>query len=283
MSYLKITYEQLEKIVTAIKRKISEHTHDVVSTTAAGFAPKRDGSNTKYLRADGTWAVPPDTKVTVDSTLNAGSNNPVRNSVVTSALNDKLPKKGDLDLPDFEISTIDEDGNATSIKMLSDTITMRADSSIDVSDIKFSGSIDSTNKAYATQTKAGLMSTTDKKKLDGIGACVPIYYGKITQNNNAITAAVTSIDGKVPSVTSGALPPKGIYLLQSHSISSGGNITFSFGGTACKAVRVTYNNGEDLNFSYFDGTPLMPFLYVGNTYDNNNILEYIGMETSSNT
>lgn len=36
-------------------------TYGVVSTTANGLAPKRDGSTTKFLRADGTWAVPPDT------------------------------------------------------------------------------------------------------------------------------------------------------------------------------------------------------------------------------
>lgn len=35
-------------------------TYGVVSTTANGLAPKRDGSTTKFLRADGTWAVPPD-------------------------------------------------------------------------------------------------------------------------------------------------------------------------------------------------------------------------------
>ena len=35
-------------------------TYGVVSTSADGLAPKRDGSTTKFLRADGTWAVPPD-------------------------------------------------------------------------------------------------------------------------------------------------------------------------------------------------------------------------------
>ena len=39
-------------------------TYSVVSTTADGLAPKRDGSTTKYLRADGTWATPPDTNTT---------------------------------------------------------------------------------------------------------------------------------------------------------------------------------------------------------------------------
>lgn len=39
-------------------------TYGVVSTSADGLAPKRDGSTTKFLRGDGTWAVPPDTNTT---------------------------------------------------------------------------------------------------------------------------------------------------------------------------------------------------------------------------
>lgn len=33
-------------------------TYDVVSTTANGLAPKRDGSTSHFLRGDGTWAAP---------------------------------------------------------------------------------------------------------------------------------------------------------------------------------------------------------------------------------
>ena len=36
-------------------------TYGVVSTTADGLAPKLAGGTAKYLRADGTWATPPDT------------------------------------------------------------------------------------------------------------------------------------------------------------------------------------------------------------------------------
>lgn len=43
-------------------------TYSVVSTTADGLAPKRDGSTTKFLRADGTWAVPPDTNTDTNTT-----------------------------------------------------------------------------------------------------------------------------------------------------------------------------------------------------------------------
>ncbi len=99
MKVLKDT--ELKALLTKLKSKFalanhthtgyanSTHSHSVASTTAAGFAPQRTGTTTKFLRDDGTWAVPPDTKVTIDTYLNASSTNPVRNSVVTNALNGK--------------------------------------------------------------------------------------------------------------------------------------------------------------------------------------------------
>lgn len=44
---------------TAVWAADNNTTYGVVSTTADGLAPKRDGSTTKYLRADGTWATLP--------------------------------------------------------------------------------------------------------------------------------------------------------------------------------------------------------------------------------
>ena len=51
--------------------KFTDTTYGVVSTSADGLAPKRDGSTSKFLRGDGTWAVPPDT----DTKNTAGSTN----------------------------------------------------------------------------------------------------------------------------------------------------------------------------------------------------------------
>ena len=42
----------------------SSHTHSNATTSAAGFLPKLGGGTTNYLRADGTWAKPPDTNTT---------------------------------------------------------------------------------------------------------------------------------------------------------------------------------------------------------------------------
>ena len=48
-------------------------TYGEVSTTAAGLAPKRDGSTSKFLRADGTWAVPPDTNTVYTHPTSSGN------------------------------------------------------------------------------------------------------------------------------------------------------------------------------------------------------------------
>ncbi|MBQ3558251.1 MAG: hypothetical protein IJA07_01900 [Agathobacter sp.] len=44
--------------------KTTDTTYGVVSTTSNGLCPKRSGTTTKFLRDDGTWAVPPDTNTT---------------------------------------------------------------------------------------------------------------------------------------------------------------------------------------------------------------------------
>ena len=51
----------------------TDTTYGVVSTTADGLAPKRDGSTTKFLRGDGSWAVPTDNNTTY--TFATGDNN----------------------------------------------------------------------------------------------------------------------------------------------------------------------------------------------------------------
>lgn len=55
---------------TAIWGDDNNTTYSVVSTSADGLAPKRDGSTTKFLRGDGTWAVPPDTNTTYTALKN---------------------------------------------------------------------------------------------------------------------------------------------------------------------------------------------------------------------
>ena len=58
---------------TSVTDSDTNTTYGVVSTTANGLAPKRDGSTAKFLRGDGTWAVPPDTNTTYSNFVKSGS------------------------------------------------------------------------------------------------------------------------------------------------------------------------------------------------------------------
>lgn len=51
----------------------SSHSHSNATTSAAGFLPKLGGGTTNYLRADGTWAKPPDTNTTYSNMTGATS------------------------------------------------------------------------------------------------------------------------------------------------------------------------------------------------------------------
>ncbi|WP_270349000.1 hypothetical protein [Thomasclavelia ramosa] len=55
----------------------------------AGLVPApAAGKQLSFLRGDGTWVVPTDTKITVDTTMSATSTNPVQNKVITAYLGD---------------------------------------------------------------------------------------------------------------------------------------------------------------------------------------------------
>ena len=51
----------------------SSHSHSNATTSAAGFLPKLGGGTTNFLRADGTWAKPPDTNTTYSNMTGATS------------------------------------------------------------------------------------------------------------------------------------------------------------------------------------------------------------------
>lgn len=46
----------------------TDSTYGVVSTSANGLCPKRTGTTTKFLRDDGTWAVPTSGSITYSDT-----------------------------------------------------------------------------------------------------------------------------------------------------------------------------------------------------------------------
>ena len=51
----------------------SSHSHSNATTSAAGFLPKLGGGTANFLRADGTWAKPPDTNTTYSNMTGATS------------------------------------------------------------------------------------------------------------------------------------------------------------------------------------------------------------------
>ncbi|MCI8503680.1 MAG: hypothetical protein HFG77_07360 [Hungatella sp.] len=65
----------------------TDTTYGLVSTEAAGLAPRRTGTVTKYLRDDGRWEVPPDTTYGLVSTEAAGLA-PKRTGTTTKYLRD---------------------------------------------------------------------------------------------------------------------------------------------------------------------------------------------------
>lgn len=51
--------------IVALGIPAQDTTYTVFSSTVDGLVPMSDGASTKYLRADGAWVVPPDTKYTL--------------------------------------------------------------------------------------------------------------------------------------------------------------------------------------------------------------------------
>ena len=110
----------------------SSHTHSNATTTAAGFLPKLGGGTTNYLRADGTWAKPPDTNTTYSDMKGATSSAAGTHGLVPA------PAAG------------------------AATRYLRSDGTWQVPP--------NTTYSSATTSSAGLMSAADKTKLDGIAA-----------------------------------------------------------------------------------------------------------------
>lgn len=150
--------------------------YNVVSKTAAGLAPQlpNETSTTKYLRQDGTWAVPP----------NQTYNKATHSSDGLMAKEDKTKLDGVEEGAQKNVaaySNIDVDhgskGTAGAIN-IQDTLSLLSGENIKVevvvdssgggdgNSIKFSAK-DTTYKD-ATQSSHGLMTASDKTKLDGL-------------------------------------------------------------------------------------------------------------------
>lgn len=150
--------------------------YNVVSKTAAGLAPQlpNETSTTKYLRQDGTWAVPP----------NQTYNKATHSSDGLMAKEDKTKLDGVEEGAQKNVaaySNIDVDhgskGTAVAIN-IQDTLSLLSGENIKVevvvdssgggdgNSIKFSAKDTTYNDA--TQSSHGLMTASDKTKLDGL-------------------------------------------------------------------------------------------------------------------
>lgn len=147
--------------------------YNVVSKTAAGLAPQlpNETSTTKYLRQDGTWAVPP----------NQTYNKATQSSDGLMAKEDKTKLDGiEEGAQKNEVSygsvSVD-DGLPMGAVQPNDTLSIKSGDNVTVEVVSDGGGgdgnslkISAKDTTYndATQSEHGLMTATDKTKLDGL-------------------------------------------------------------------------------------------------------------------
>lgn len=168
--------------ITGLGIPAQDTTYGVVSTSADGLAPKRDGSTTKFLRADGTWATPPDTdtkythpsytakssglyKVTVDSLGHVSSTAAVTKSDITGL---GIPAQDTVYThPSYTAKTGVPSADAAPGFGGTFTVTQPVSDATGHITAMNSRTVTIPN-SVATTSAAGLMSATDKLKLDNM-------------------------------------------------------------------------------------------------------------------
>ena len=147
--------------------------YSVVSKTAAGLAPQlpNETSTTKYLRQDGTWAVPP----------NQTYNKATPSSDGLMAKEDKTKLDGieegaQKNVASYGLVSVD-DGLPMGAVEPSDTLSIKSGENVKMEIVSGGGGgdgnslkISAKDTTYndATQSSHGLMTATDKTKLDGL-------------------------------------------------------------------------------------------------------------------
>ena len=232
-------------------------TYGVVSKTANGLAPKlpNETTTTKYLRQDGTWTVPPDTKYTHPAT----------------AGNKHIPAGGKagqfLKWSADGTAVWAADNNTTYGNMTAATASAAGKAGLvpapgagkQASYLRGDGTWavpPNTTYAAATQSKNGLMSAADKKKLDGItietGSWTPVFkgldtagsftYGEDRKGTYLKIGNYVYIEAQLP-VSKVNTAPKGTYVVEGMPFNSkkwaAGTINIGFSGGTEGAV----NNG----------------------------------------
>ena len=195
-------------------------TYGVVSTTADGLVPKRDGSTTKYLRADGTWAVPPDndTKYT----------HPSHTAYTGTPTSNQTPSFGGT----FNVGQVANDASGHVTSQTSRTVTIPS------------------TLSNGTGT-AGLIKTTSSVTSNsGYTACpvingVPYYKDTDTHNTskNIVNASATAT-----SDTTSDISNLNVYL--NHL--DGNQVTSSHNIVGAGATKVTASSGGTITITSTD-------------------------------
>lgn len=177
--------------------------YNVVSKTAAGLAPQlpNETSTTKYLRQDGTWAVPP----------NQTYNKATHSSDGLMAKEDKTKLDGieegaQKNVAAYSNVDVDHCSNGTTGAInIQDTLSLLSGENIKVevvadssgggdgNSIKFSATDTTYNDA--TQSEHGLMTASDKTKLDGLPSMTELesnFLRKTTASSTFLSKADAS-------------------------------------------------------------------------------------------
>lgn len=162
------------------------------------YAISKSGSTITLTGSDGstTSVTDSDTKVTVDSALSSTSTNPVQNKVINAALANKANTSA---IPTKTSQLTNDSGFKTTDNNTTYTLTQDSTDGHKITLTPSSGTattitIPDNNTTYsaATQSAAGLMSASDKKKLDGVATSANNYSHPTTSGNKHIPSGGSS-------------------------------------------------------------------------------------------
>ena len=156
-------------------------------------APAAGTQATKYLRADGTWQTPPDTNTTYGAAsqsvagLMSAADKKKLDGIATGANNYtySLPTASSTTLGGVKTGSNITNSNGT-ISLTKANVT---------SALGYTPPTTNTTYNNATQSSAGLMSSTDKKKLDGVDMANACMYDGTSTGISEIQSTCDYIDG----------------------------------------------------------------------------------------
>lgn len=208
----------------------------VVSTTADGLAPKRDGNTTKFLRGDGTWAAPTAAGVGAAAASHVHDDRYFTETEVNNLLANKQP----LDATLTKLAALATAANQTIYSTGADAFAMTALSA-------FARTLLDDADAAAARATLGAAATSHGTHVPAGGSVSTFLRGDLTWQ------AITSMGG----IVAGSLAENGYVkfanglILQWINWSSGSNpISFPIAfPNMCLIVIASYKGSSDWNYS----------------------------------